>query len=158
MSDPLSRGLPAHEHQLGYTEARVAADDPAKTVEQPSDDRVVCRDGGDEVVETTLLRRIENCGDERGADALPLPVVLNDDGHFRRRLVESAETRKRHHPGATGALVFSDDRKPAAIVHARETAHDRVGQSRDRRQEPQIARTRAQMRMKHTNWPFLTTM
>src|SRR5882762_80228 len=132
----VSPAAAAHEHELRYTEARVAGDDSAKTIEQPSDDRVVCRDGGDEAVETTLLRRIEQRGDERGADALPLPVVLNDDGHLRRRLVDGAETRKRHHPGATGALIFSDDRETSTIVHARETAHERIGQSRDRRQEP----------------------
>src|SRR5712691_129406 len=126
------------EHQLRYTEACVAGDHPAKTIEQPSDDRVVRRDGGDKAVETTLLRRIEQRGDERGADSLPLPVVLNNDGHLRRRLVDRAETRKGHHPGATGGLIFSDDRETSAIVHARETAHERIGQRRDRRQEPQV--------------------
>src|SRR5712691_11367076 len=84
----VSPAAAAHEHQLRYTEARVTGDDPAKTIEQPSNDRVVRRDGGDEAVTPTLLRRIENCGDERGADALPLPVVLNDDGYLRRRLVD----------------------------------------------------------------------
>src|SRR4029077_17520209 len=112
-------GLPAHEHQLRYAEARVAGNDPAKTIEQPSDDRVAPRNGGHERVEPTLLRRIENCGDERGADALPLPVVLNDNGHLRRRLVDGAETSKRHHSGPTGALIFSDDRETSTIVHAR---------------------------------------
>src|SRR5712691_10771893 len=103
----VSPAAAAHEHQLRYTEARVAGDDPAKTIEQPSDDRVVRSDRGDEAVETTLLRGIEQRGDERGADALPLPVVLNDDRHLRRRLADRAETRKRHHPGATGGLIFS---------------------------------------------------
>src|SRR6266851_4702099 len=117
----VSLAAAAHEHELRYTKAGVAGDDPAKTIEQPSDDRVVRRDGGDEAVETTLLRRIEQRGNERGADALPLPIVLND---------------KRHHPGATGALIFSDDRETSTIVHARETAHERIRQSRDRRQEP----------------------
>src|SRR4029077_5516004 len=73
----VSAAAAAHEHQIRYTETRVAGDDPAKTIEQPSDDRVVRRDGGDEAVETTLLRRIEQHGEERGADALSLPVVLN---------------------------------------------------------------------------------
>src|SRR4029077_15835513 len=62
----------AREHQLRYTEARVAGAPPGKTIEQPSDDGVVRRDRGDEAVETTLLRRIEQHGDERGADALAL--------------------------------------------------------------------------------------
>src|SRR4029077_7432870 len=158
MSDPLSRGLPAHEHQLGYTEARVAGDDPAKTIEQPSDDRVVRRDGGDEAGETTLLRRIEERGDERGANALPLPVVLNDDGHLRRRLVDGAETRKRHHSGATGPLIFSEHRETSTMVDACETAHDHIGQSRDRRQESQIACTRTQTRVKHANRPLFMTV
>ena len=136
----------------------MAGDDAAKTIEQPSDDGVVRRDGGDEAVETTLLRRIEQHGDERGADALSLPVVLNDDGHLRRRLVDGAETRKRHHAGATGALIFSDDRETSTMVHASETAHERIGQSRDRRQEPQIARTGAQTRMKLTNRSLFTTV
>src|SRR5712671_6616014 len=154
----VSPAAAAHEHQLRYTEARVAGDDPAKTIEQPPDDRVVRRDGGDETIETTLLRRIEQRGDERGADALPLPVVLNDDGHLRRRLVDGAETRKRHHPRATGPLIFSDDRETSTIVDARETAHERIGQSRDRRQEPQIPCTWAQALVKHANRPLFTTV
>ena len=93
-----------------------------------------------------------------GADALPLPVVLNDDGHLRRRLVDRAETRKGHHPGATGGLIFSDDRETSAIVHARETAHERIGQSRDRRQEPQVPCTWAQALVKQANRPLFMTV
>jgi hypothetical protein len=65
-----------------------------------------------------------------------LPVILNDDGQLRCRLVDGAETRQRHDVGASSALIFSDDRETSTVVHACETAYQRIGQSGDRRQEP----------------------
>ena len=83
----------------------MAADDPAKTIEQPPDDRVVRRDGGDESVETTLLSRIEERGDE-----LKLVKVNIDEeqGLALRYGVQSIPT----------IVLFKDGQPAAAAIGA----------------------------------------
>src|SRR5499427_3053323 len=86
-----------HELDLRHAAAHVRGHDVTDVLQQPSDRDVVRRDVDEEAVESTHFRRLQYAARELHADALLLPVVADDEGHFDAIAIDRAEAGEADH-------------------------------------------------------------
>jgi len=143
----------------------VVADDPPKTIEQPSDDRVVRRDGGDfEAVRKPASppHRRQRGEPERGCRC---PVVWprrpeRRTANLRCRIVRPAMKTSRRAPhGATSGPHLQRRGEGVGDSHAREDGATRAsGQSSGSGQEPQVALRGLQALVQQANRQLSSTV
>jgi len=114
-------------------------------IEELPEHRVVPERVSDEPIEAARLGGRHHPLGERDPDALPLPLITNDQPHFDPMLVERGKAAERHDLGSVGHLQFRDQSQPPPVVDARQQTDHRVRQRRHLRKESEISRPRAQM-------------